>query len=73
MLGFNAHQFGDTLRAQLHTLSRTGRVVPRLNEIAIASFRLPAKWPAYPTSGSSRLALHDSGSVLGHVKSPDLG
>ena len=59
MLSFNLHPFGDTLRARVYTLSRA--------------------WRCYSSpegsghSGSSRLALRDSGCTLELVQSPDLG
>ena len=79
MLSFNPHQFGDALRARLHLLRRS-----RLQMSTWRCCSLPegnshcelsptCEIPAYPTSGSKHLALHDSGRVLGHVQSPDLG
>ena len=59
MLLFNARPFGGTLRIRLHPPSRTGRC-----------FSAPE---GNGHSNSSRLALHDSGCVLGYVQSSDLG
>ena len=79
MLGFNPHPFGDTLRARLHILSHAWHQMstwhccssPEGNSHCELS--PTGEMPAYPTSGSKRLALHDSVCILGHVQSPDPG
>ena len=59
MLLFKAHPLGATLRVRLHTPGR--------------AWRCCASPEGNGHSGSSRLALHALGCVLGHVQSPDLG
>ena len=79
MLSFNPHPLGDTLRARAHTRSRAWlqmsawRRCPSPEGSSHCELSPTGQMPAYPTSGSSRLALQDSGCVLGHVQSPDLG
>ena len=79
MLSFNAHPFGDTLRARLHTLSCAWLQMSAWRRCSSAEgndhceLSPTGEMPAYPTSGSKRLALHNSGCVLGLVQSPDLG
>ena len=65
MLNFIPHPFGDTLRARLHTLSRAW--------LQMSAWRRCSSPEGNGHSGSKRLALHDSGCVIGHVQSPDLG
>ena len=65
MLLFNAHPFGDSLRAQLHTLSRAW--------LQMSAWRRCSSPEGNDHSGSKRLALYDSGCALGLVQSPDLG
>ena len=78
MFSFNAHPFGDTLRARLHRLSRAWLQMSAWRRCSSpegnshCELSPTGEMPAYPTSGSSRLALHGSGCVLGHVQSPDL-
>ena len=73
MLIFSPHPFGDTLRARLRTLSRAWCRCSSPEGNSHCELSPTGQMPAYPTSGSSRLALQDSGCVLGHVQSPDLG
>ena len=79
MLIFNPRPFGDTLHARLHTLSRAWFQMSAWRRCSspegnsYCELSPTGEMPAYPTSGSKRLALHDSGCVLGHVQSPDLG
>ena len=79
MLSFNPHPFGDTLRARLHILSRTWLEMSAWRRSSshegngYCELSPTGEMPAYPTSGSSRLARHDSGCVLGHVQSSGRG
>ena len=79
MLSFNARQFVGTLRARLRTLSRAWLQMSAWRRCSSpegnghCELSPTGEMPAYPTSGSKRLALHDSGCVLGHVQSLDLG
>ena len=65
MFSFNPRPFGDTLRARLHNLSRAW--------LQLSAWRRCSSPEGNNYLGSKRLALHDSGRVLGHVQSPDLG
>ena len=79
MLSFNPYRLGDTLRASVHTLSRAwlqmsawrGCSSPEGKDHCELS--PTGEMPAYPTSGSKRLALHDSWWALEPVQLPDLG
>ena len=79
MFSFNPRPFGDTLRVRLHTLSRAWLQMSACRRCSSpegnshCELSPTGEMPAYPTSGSSRLALHDSGCVLEHVQPPDLG
>ena len=79
MFSFNPRPFGDTLRARLHNLSRAWLQLSAWRRCSSpegnshCELSPTGEMPAYPTSGSKRLALHDSGCVLGHVQSPDIG
>ena len=79
MLSFNPHPLGDTLRARLHTLSRAWLQISAWRRCSSpegnghCELSPTGEMPAYPTSGSKRLALHDSGCALGLVQSLDLG
>ena len=78
MLIFNPHPLGDTLRARVRNLSRARLQISTWHRYSSpegnshCELSPTGEMPAYPTSGSSRLALHDSGCVLGLVQSPDL-
>ena len=79
MLSFNPYPYGDMLRARLHTLSRAWSQISAWHRRSSpegnghCELSPTGEMPVYPTSGSKRLALHDSGCVLGHAQSPDLG
>ena len=73
MLSFSPRPFGDTLRVRLHTLNRTWCCGSSPKGNSYCELSPTGEMPAYPTSASSRLALHDAVCVLWHVQSPDLG
>ena len=79
MLSFNPHPFGDALRARVQTQRRAWLQMSAWRRCSSpegnshCELSPTGEMPAYPTSGSKRLALHDSGCVLGHGQSPDLG
>ena len=79
MLSFNPHPFGDALRARVQTQRRAWLQMSAWRRCSSpegnshCELSPTCEMPAYPTSGSKRLALHDSGCVLGHGQSPDLG
>ena len=76
---FITHLFGDTAHVRLHTLSRPwlqmtawrGDSSSEENN-SHCELSPTGEMPAYPTSGSKHLALHDSVCVLKHVQSLDL-
>ena len=79
MLISNPHRYGDTLCARLHTLSRAWLQMSVWRRCSSpdgnghCELSPTGEMPAYPTSGSKRVALYDAVCVLGHAQSADIG